>query len=148
MDTDAALPRRSRMKASGRGSLPMRADIDPRLDSLTERIIGAAFAVSNALGHGFLEIVYRNALFEELVASNLAVAKEKFFPVHYRGKQMGLYTADLVVEDAVIIELKAVETLIQAHTAQLLNYLKASGLPVGLLLNFGKPKLDIRRVIR
>ena len=126
----------------------MRADLDPQLDVLTERIIGAAFTVSNALGHGFLELVYKNALAEELTVSGLAVAKEKTFPVLYRGKQMGLYTADLVIEDAVIIELKAVEILVQAHRAQLLNYLKASGLPVGLLMNFGQPKLEIKRVIR
>jgi len=125
----------------------MRADLDPRLETLTERIIGGAFAVSTALGHGFLEAVYQNALMEELTASGLAVAKERSFPVHYRGKQVGIYAADLVVEDAVILELKAVETLVQAHAAQLLNYLKASRLPVGLLLNFGKPKLEMRRVI-
>lgn len=125
----------------------MRADLDPQLEVLTERIIGAAFTVSNALGHGFLELVYKNALAEELTVAGLTVAKEKTFPVLYRGKQMGLYTADLVIEDAVIIELKATDILVQAHRAQLLNYLKASGLPVGLLLNFGKPKLEIRRVI-
>ena len=104
--------------------------------------------MSSALGHGFLELVYKNALAEELTVSGLAVAKEKSFPVLYRGKQMGLYAADLVVEETVIIELKAVEILVQAHRAQVLNYLRASGLPVGLLLNFGQPKLDVKRVIR
>jgi GxxExxY protein len=125
----------------------MRATLHPRLDQLTEIIIGAAFAVSNALGHGFLELVYRNALVEELVAQGLTVEKEKPFSVSYRGRQVGLYTADVVVEETVIVELKAIDGLAAAHRAQLLNYLKASGLPVGLLLNFGTPKLQMRRVI-
>src|SRR4051812_40336467 len=111
----------------------MRADIDPRLDGLTEQIIGAAFAVSNGLGHGFLEIVYKNAL--ELEARGLFVRKEQSFPVYYREVQVGYYVADLVVEGLVIVELKALEGLVQSHAAQVLNYLKASRLPVGLLLN-------------
>ena len=125
----------------------MRADLHPRLDELTERIIGAAFAVSNALGHGFLEVVYRNALVEELAAQGITVQKEKPFSISYRGKQVGFYTADIVVEESVIIELKAVDALAAPHRAQLLNYLKASGLPVGLLFNFGTSKLQMRRVI-
>ncbi|CUW37316.1 conserved protein of unknown function [Magnetospirillum sp. XM-1] len=125
----------------------MLSEAEPGLNALTERIIGAAFAVANALGHGFLEIVYRNALFEELSLTGLAVRKEQPFPVHYRDRQVGLYVADLEVEDRVIVELKTTDGLAQAHAAQVLNYLKASGLPVGLLLNFGRPKLEIRRVV-
>ncbi len=126
----------------------MRASLDPELDALTERIIGAGFAVSNGLGHGFLEAVYRNALVEELRLSGLAVQAEKPFSVHYRGKRVGAYVADIVVGDRVIVELKAVAALVEAHTAQLLNYLRASELSVGLLMNFGTPRLQWRRVIR
>jgi GxxExxY protein len=115
-------------------------------DDLTERIIGAAFVVANSLGHGFLEAVYRNAMAEELRAQGLSVAKEKPFPVAYRGRRVGLYLADLVIEDRVIAELKAVEALTRSHSAQLLNYLKASNLQVGLLLNFGRPKIELRRI--
>lgn len=119
----------------------------PEMDSLTKAIIGAAFTVSNSLGHGFLEIIYKNALAEELETQGLRIAKEKPFPVFYRGKQMGQYVADLVVENRVIVELKAVDDLVQAHRAQLLNYLKASSIPIGLLLNFGRPKIQVKRVI-
>jgi len=115
----------------------MRASLDGELDGLTERIIGAGFAVSNSLGHGFLEAVYRNALVEELRLSGVAVQAEKAFSVHYRDKRVGVYMADIVVADRVILELKAVAGLADAHTAQLLNYLRASQLPVGLLMNFG-----------
>jgi len=126
----------------------MRASLNPELDDLTERVIGAAFAVSNGLGHGFLEAVYRNALVEELRHADLTVQTEKTFSVYYRDKRVGVYIADIVVADRVIVELKAVAALAEAHAAQLLNYLKASHLPVGLLMNFGAPRLQWRRVIR
>ncbi len=125
----------------------MRADLDPQLDTLTDAIIGAAFAVSNALGHGFLEGVYKNALLEELGLRGLQAAKESPFPVFYKGRQVGLYVADIVVNGQVIVELKAIEALGQAHAAQVLNYLKASRIPVGLLLNFGRPRLELKRII-
>ena len=125
----------------------MRTNLDPRIDALTERIIGAAFAVSTELGHGFLESVYKNAFVEELAAANLATAIEKPYPIHYRGKLIGRYIADIVVENTVIIELKAVESLTKAHYSQVLNYLKASHLPVGLLFNFGKPSVEMRRIL-
>jgi len=125
----------------------MRASLPPELDALTERILGAAFAVSSILGHGFLEAVYKNAFLEELRFNNLRVAMEKPFAVHYRGKPVGKYIADLVVEDLIIVEVKTVEALARAHHAQVLNYLKASGLPIGLLLNFSKPSLEMRRIL-
>jgi len=125
----------------------MRIDLGPELDSLTERIIGAGFAVSNALGHGFLETVYRNALAEELRLAALSVESEKSFAVHYKDKRVGLYVADMVVAEKVIVELKAVSNLGDAHVAQILNYLRASRLSVGLLMNFGTPRLQWRRVI-
>ncbi len=126
----------------------MRADIDPGVDTLTEKIIGCAFTVSRGLGHGFLEMVYRNALWLELTANGLDVTKERAFPVLYRGEKVGMYVADLVVDDTVIVELKAIDALAGAHRAQVLNYLKASRLPVGLLLNFGKPRVEVKRIIR
>ena len=125
----------------------MNINIDPQMENLTEKIIGAAFVVSNTLGHGFLEIVYKNALIEELSAISLKAVKEQNFRVAYRGKHVGVYCADIVVENKVIVELKAVESLATAHTAQLLNYLKTSQLPIGLLLNFGKPRIEVKRVI-
>lgn len=123
------------------------AGLDPCLHALTESIIGAAFAVSNTLGHGFLEAVYKNALAEEVLARGLSVVRETPFDIHYRGVKVGRYIADLVVEQSVIVELKAVELLSTAHTLQLLNYLKASSLPVGLLMNFGKPRIEFKRVL-
>jgi len=125
----------------------MKVPLDPEIDALTERVIAAAFAVSNELGHGFLEVVYRNAMVEELIARDIHGVIEKSYPVHYRGKVVGRYVADLVVEDIVIVELKAVDALTAAHRAQVLNYLRASGLPIGLLFNFGLPKVQVKRVL-
>lgn len=115
-------------------------------DPLTRKVIGAAFAVSRALGHGFLETVYKNALRVELVAAGSTVTTEKAFPVSYRGEQVGTYIADLLVDDRLIVEVKTVESLGAAHSAQLLNYLKASGIGLGLLLNFGKPRIEVKRI--
>lgn len=125
----------------------MRVQLEPRLEKLTERIIGAGFEVSKALGHGFLETVYKKALTLELRRQGLAAVQEVPYKVHYLGEQIGTYLADLVVEDRVIVELKAVEALAQSHKGQLLNYLRASGLSVGLLFNFGTPRLEVRRVL-
>jgi len=94
------------------------------LDGLAERIIGAGFAVGNGLGHGFLEAVYRDALVEDLRLSGLTVQAEEAFSVHYRDKRVGIYMADIVVADRVIVELNAVASVAAAHMAQLLNYLK------------------------
>ena len=117
------------------------------LNGLTEKIIGGAFAVSRVLGHGFLEAVYKNALAVELTMAGLDFRMEQAFPVHYREEKIGHYVADLVVENLVVVELKTVEALSGIHTAQVINYLKASNLSTGLLLNFGKPRLEIKRVL-
>ena len=116
-------------------------------DPLTRTVIGAAFAVSKLLGHGFLETVYKNALRFELASAGLEVSTEKAFPVLYREEQVGFYVADLVVAGVLIVEVKAIEVLSPAHAAQLLNYLKASQIPTGLLVNFGKPRIEIKRII-
>ncbi len=116
-------------------------------EALTERIIGAAFKVHNELGMGFLEKVYENALAYELRESGLNVQSQQSLTVRYLGVVVGDYVADLVVEQNVLLEIKAIQALNQSHTAQLLNYLKATGLRVGLLLNFGTPKLQLKRLI-
>jgi GxxExxY protein len=114
---------------------------------LTEKIIGAAFKVQNTLGAGFLEKVYENALRVELREGGLAVECQKAFPVRYQGVIVGDYVADLVVSEKVVVECKAVTNLDQVHEAQLMNYLKASGIRVGLLINFARSKLQFRRFV-
>jgi GxxExxY protein len=104
---------------------------------VTGQIIKAFYKVYNTLGYGFLERVYENALFLELQEMNLSVTKQTPIQVSYNNQEVGEYFADLIVENCVIIELKAVENLIKIHEAQLLNYLKATKIEVGLLLNFG-----------
>jgi len=118
------------------------------LDVLTERIIGCAYGVSNGLGAGFLEKVYENALRIELQRSGLAVRQQHPVPVLWRGEVVGDYFADLLVESAVIVELKAAKALDEIHLAQCLNYLRATGLPLCLLLNFGLPTVEVKRVVR
>jgi len=115
------------------------------LGRLTERAIGCAFRVSNSLGTGFLEKVYENSLAHELRKAGLKVDQQFPIEVKYDGRLVGEYFADLLVEGSLLIELKAVEELSTAHAAQCINYLKASGLALCLLMNFGKTKLGIRR---
>ena len=117
------------------------------LDQITEKVIGCAHLVSNGLGCGFLEKVYENALAVELVQSGLKVVPQQKIEVRYKGVMVGEYIADLVVEDSVIIEVKAVKVLEQIHAAQCLNYLKATGYHVCLLINFGTPKAGIKRIV-
>ncbi len=117
------------------------------LNELTEKILGCAYKVSNALGSGFLEKVYDNALAHELRKAGLAVEQQSEVEVRYDGVNVGSYRADLLVARSVVVELKAVKALDEIHVAQCLNYLKASGLRLCLLLNFGKPKLEVRRLI-
>ena len=116
-------------------------------DRLTYAIIGCGMAVSSELGCGFLESVYRRALAHSLRKAGLQVESERAFRVLYGGVIVGDYRADLIVGDAVIVEVKALKVLTSAHHAQLLNYLKASCLPVGLILNFGNPRLEVRRMV-
>ena len=117
------------------------------LNRLTERILACAFRVSNTLGCGFLEKVYENALAIDLKKDGLKVEQQKQVEVCYTNEVVGVYVADLLVEDAVLIELKAVRAFDDVHRAQCLNYLKASGLHVCLLMNFGTPRLDIQRIV-
>jgi len=114
---------------------------------LTEVIIGSAFEVMNLLGPGFLEKIYERALRHELQIRGLRTESEVHYPVRYKGKPLGDYVADLVVENAVIVELKCVRRLASEHLAQCINYLRASRLTVALLINFERPKLEWKRVL-
>ena len=116
-------------------------------DGLTESIIGCAFAVQNALGSGFLERVYENALALGLRKSGHSVQQQFSVAVRYRGEVVGDYFVDLLVNEIVLIELKACRALDPIHFAQVLNYLKATSLPVGLLMNFGTPRLEFKRIL-
>ncbi len=113
---------------------------------LTDAIIGAFYLVYNTLGYGFLEKVYRNALMHELRRRGYKVECEAPIKVHYDGVIVGDYHADLIVNDLVILEIKSASAIISEHEAQLTNYLKATGIEVGLILNFG-PKPEFRRRI-
>jgi GxxExxY protein len=116
------------------------------LNPLTEKIIGCVFKVSNTLGPGFLEKVYENALAHELRKAGLDFRQQYPISVLYDGTVVGEFLADLLVNEQVIIELKAVKNLDDAHLAQCLNYLKATGLPLCLLINFGTPRVQVKRV--
>ena len=113
---------------------------------VTEKIIQSFYMVYNTLGYGFLEKVYERALFLELKSLGLFVEKQKQITVFYKNEKVGEYYADLIVSKSVIIELKAAESLCEEHEFQLINYLKATKIEIGLLLNFGK-KPEIRRKI-
>ena len=115
-------------------------------EDITEKIIGAAYKVANTLGAGFLEKVYENALAIELKKSGLSVKQQYSLPVYYEDQLVGNYFADLLVEDSVIVELKAVRELVSEFSAQVINYLKATRINTGLLINFGKPKIEIKRL--
>ncbi len=119
---------------------------EARLNKLSECIIGCVYTVANALGAGFLEKIYANALAYELRKSGLNVAQQQGIVVRYDGVVVGEYAADLLVEESVIVELKAAKALDDIHGAQCLNYLKATGLQLCLLVNFGKPRVEIRRI--
>lgn len=112
----------------------------------TRVVLGAFFYVYNKLGHGFLELVYHRALANTLERVGCAVEREAELRVYFEGLEVGVFRADLVVNGRVIVEVKAVDQLARAHEAQLINYLRAAELPVGLLLNFG-PRATYRRLV-
>ena len=118
-----------------------------KLNDITYAINGAIFEVNKILGPGFLEKVYENALLYELKNRGLKAESQAPITVNYKGQCVGEYFADLLVEDIVIIELKTVEKIEKIHEAQLLNYLKATGIQVGLLVNFRHPKAEIKRFV-
>jgi GxxExxY protein len=113
---------------------------------LSEKIIGIYYEVYNEVGYGFLESVYANCMYLALTDAGLNVQRELAIPVWFRGKDVGSFKADLVVNDCILLELKAVKNLDRAHEAQILNYLRGTSLEVGLLMNFGAPKPEFRRL--
>lgn len=118
------------------------------LNEITKIIIGCAFRVSNTLGTGYLEKVYENALVHELRKAGLIVEQQVAVKVHYDNVIVGDYVADVFVDGKVLIELKAVKALVDIHSAQCLNYLTATKLPICLLINFGTPKVEIKRLVK
>ena len=120
----------------------------PEPDTDTQRIIGCAMKVHRVLGPGFLEVVYQNALAHELSKSGFSVECHRRIKVMYDGIHVGDYVADMLVGGGVIIENKAVEKLATIHEVQLVHYLTATGLDVGLLINFGSPRLQFKRKTR
>jgi len=119
-----------------------------RLNEISRKVIGAAMRVSNTLGSGFQEKVYENALVHELRKADLKADQQRVMTVSYDGIIVGEYAADILVEDAVLVELKAAKALDEVHMAQCMNYLKATGLRVCLLLNFGQPRLQVKRIVQ
>jgi len=115
---------------------------------LTGSILKLFYEVYNELGHGFLEKVYQNALYTELKNNGFEVESQKQIKVYYKNVEVGEYYADLIVNDKVILELKATESITEAHEFQLLNYLKSTNIEVGLLLNFGKKPEFCRKVFQ
>jgi GxxExxY protein len=117
-----------------------------RLNAVTEKIIGCTYTVGNTLGCGLLEKVYENALKIELTTAGLRVEQQHPITVLYDGQNVGDYAADLLVEGEVIVEIKAVRKIEDIHLAQCLNYLRATGLKLGLLVNFGGTRVEVKRL--
>ena len=124
----------------------MAADSKPY--DLCGQVIGAAMKVHSGLGPGFLESVYQNALIWELQKSGFKVDAQRPITVHYDGQVVGVFTADILVNDSLMLELKANQLLAKAHEVQLVNYLVATGIDEGLLLNFGAERLEYKRKFR
>jgi GxxExxY protein len=124
----------------------IRLPLDESINQITSKVIECCFLVSNNLGCGFLEKVYENALAFELRKTGLCVEQQFEIPVYYSGVLVGEFVADLLIEKKVIVELKTVKLLSDAHSAQCLNYLAATGLPICLLVNFYRPRVEIKRI--
>ena len=115
---------------------------------LTEKIIGCAYRVYNRMGYGFLESVYEKCLLIELRKAGLFAVSQKSITVFYDNKVVGEFVADIIVEDTIILELKSVRQIIQAHEVQMVNYLVATGKSIGLIINFGERKVEIKRKVK
>ncbi len=112
---------------------------------LSYRVMAAVFEVHNVLGCGFLERVYENALHLELKDQGLKVEQQKELKVDYKGSEVGRYCTDLLVNDCILLELKAVDKLTSTHESQVINYLNATGLALGILINFGRSRVEYKR---
>ena len=118
-----------------------------KFDKLSNKIIGSAIEVHNYLGPGFTERIYQKALMEELMLKKIEFESEKNVTIYYKGKNIGDYRIDLVIDNKIILELKAVEDIAKIHKAQLKSYLKATGKNIGLIINFSKVSLDVKRIV-
>ncbi|WP_133510334.1 GxxExxY protein [Candidatus Thiosymbion oneisti] len=116
-------------------------------EPISRRVIGCAFEVSNILGPGFLESVYENALCVELAEQRIPFERQRELVVRYKDRVVGTFVADILVAGELLVELKAVNRVIAEHSAQVMNYLRGTGLSVGLLLNFGTPRLGVNRIV-
>lgn len=119
-----------------------------KYEATTRKIIGCAYQVYNELGFGFLESVYHNAMLIESAKQDLHVESEKPLNVYYNDKIVGSFSADLVVDDLVVVELKSVQQIVAAHEVQLVNYLNGLKMDIGLLINFGPVSVDVKRKYR
>jgi GxxExxY protein len=127
---------------------PMNAEKDrERLDAISRKVIGAAQRVSLELGVGFLEKVYENSLVFELHEAGLEVEQQKPVHVRYAGRIVGDYIPDILVEHEMVVEIKAIPAIEPNHRQQCINYLRATGLRICLLVNFGRPRLEVRRFV-
>lgn len=115
---------------------------------LTEKIIGCAYRVYNKMGFGYLESVYEKCLMIELRKADLRAESQKPITVFYDGVVVGEFVADIIVDHTIVVELKSVRRLVEAHEVQLVNYLVATGKPVGLVINFGEERVQVRRKLR
>ena len=115
---------------------------------LTEKIIACAYTVYNKMGYGYLESVYESCMLIELADVGLNTEAQKRLKVLYKGQIVGDFIADIIVNDAVIVELKSVSKIVKAHEIQLVNYLVSTGKPVGLILNFAKDKVEVKRKVK
>lgn len=122
-------------------------ELTMELNEITEKIIHCAYTVANVLGAGFLENVYENALTQELRKSGPSVAQQKEAQVRYDGITVGDYRMDRMVQDAVVVELKAAKAIDERHLAQCRNFLRGSGYKLCLLINFGTPRIEVKRVV-
>ncbi|MBI2470026.1 MAG: GxxExxY protein [Planctomycetes bacterium] len=115
---------------------------------LTEKIIGCAFRIYNKMGYGFLESVYEKCMLIELHKAGLNAETQKPITVYYEGETVGEFVADIIVNDTIIVELKSVRKIVEVHEVQLVNYLVATGMSVGLLINFGEEHVEIKRKVK
>lgn len=117
-------------------------------EELTRTIIGCAYRVHNTMGYGFLESVYEKCLLIELEKVGVKAESQKNIEVCYNGQIVGEFIADIVVEDIVILELKSVRNIVKAHEVQLVNYLVATGIQIGMIINFGEEKVEVKRKVK
>jgi GxxExxY protein len=145
MNTDKSKLLQTLFETDDKDSKFIRQKLEP--NQITERIISCAYKIGNTLGCGFLEKVYENALAYELRRLGLNVKQQEEIKVFYDGVEVGYYEADLLVENLILVELKAVREINDIYMAQCLNYLKATKLKICLLINFGNPRVEIKRIV-